>query len=300
MSAASCSTSATAAAPTSPATSGGGRRPGHLGQPGPAGLLGRRAGGRPPPLQRPLAAVAVPADDERAAAHGTTSSTPTSVTSSTASSPRSPLASACTSTIRGAGGGSRATRRSRRAAGRRRPARSPRSPRRRRRRRRAPARSPGRSRRTVAAWRPSAPSSTTDAPAGSASAQEDRARHAAHRPLNASRIWENSPPPCARREPAGERSSPRSSASSRSSSSCSLVEPGRRQDVDVHVQVAAAGAAQVRHAPAAQRDHRARLGARPDVDVLVAVEGVQRRAWCRARPPSSAAAPCSAGRRPRG
>ena len=48
-------------------------------------------------------------ETERAAAHGTIASTPSSVAACTASSSRSPFASACTSVIRGAGGSSMTT-----------------------------------------------------------------------------------------------------------------------------------------------------------------------------------------------
>ncbi|MDQ0713305.1 hypothetical protein QFZ55_002757 [Streptomyces luteogriseus] len=72
------------------------------------------------------------------------------------------------------------------------------------------------------------------------------------------------------------RSSPRSLESSRSRRSCSgssLVGGG---DLDVDDEVAASAAAQVRDAPAVQRDGLAGLGARADVDLLHAVERLQR------------------------
>src|SRR5579883_1062976 len=47
-------------------------------------------------------------------------------------------------------------------------------------------------------------------------------------------------------------------------------------DVEAHVEVAAAAPLQVRHALAAERDHRAGLGAGGDVDVRVAVDGGHR------------------------
>ncbi len=100
---------------------------------------------------------------QRAAIHGTISSTPTSVASSTASSPRSPLASAWARTRRGAGASStdRAVT-ARRTRSWPRPvttqvARAP-SP------STTSTTSPVRSRRTVAAWWPSGPVSTRCAP----------------------------------------------------------------------------------------------------------------------------------------
>ena len=100
------------------------------------------------------------------------------------------------------------------------------------------------------------------------------------------------------REPAGRRSSPRSLASSRSSSSCSASSLAGVSTVDVDDQVAAAGAVQVPDALAVERDDLAGLGARPDVDLLGAVQRLHRQRRARARPPPSGSSPCSAGRRP--
>src|SRR5262249_15394024 len=70
------------------------------------------------------------------------------------------------------------------------------------------------------------------------------------------------------------------------------VELGRGTHVEVDEQVAAPGTAQVRYALATDPQRRARLGARPALDVLLAVErldgqlGAQRRGGHRYRDPA--------------
>ena len=107
---------------------------------------------------------------------------------------------------------------------------------------------------------------------GTAAAVTAAQRHSA---LKASRSLAKMPAVGRRR--AGPPGAPRraASASWRSSSSCSLVEPGRGLHVDVDDEVAAAGAAQVGDAQAAQGDRVAGLGARLIVELVGAVEGVQ-------------------------
>ena len=63
-------------------------------------------------------------------------------------------------------------------------------------------------------------------------------------------------------------SSPRISASERTSSSSSAERRAGHLDVDAHEQVAAAAAAQRGHAPALQPEHVTRLRARRDDELL--------------------------------
>ena len=87
--------------------------------------------------------------------------------------------------------------------------------------------------------------------------------------LNAERILEIRP------LGGGATVSPRSSASWRMTSSSSSDELGRHVDHDLDEQVAAAAPLEVRDAPAAQAERRARRGAPRDLDLLGAVERLE-------------------------
>src|SRR5919202_3262837 len=217
---------------------------------------------------------------QREAAHGTIRSTPSSVASSTARGPRSPFGSACTSTSSRAGGGTswRAATRTCSPCG---PAATtspsatvPRpSPTR--------TRSPGVSRSTSTACRPSAPSTSRSAVSGSSSSRNRGApsssgsRSSVGTLLTASLEQPGEEPAVALGTGGGRTVL----AAQRGQLAQQLlllgVQAGRRLDIHVHHQVASAGGAQPRSALGAQGEHAARLGARPDVDLLLAVEGVQ-------------------------
>ena len=180
----------------------------------------------------------------RDACHGTTSSTPHSVAASTAWSSRSFLARACTSTNRGLGSGSLATETTRRSSV---PAPtattspSTRSP--------APSVSsrcsPTRVRRTVAACRPSGPSSTDaprrpPAPRRALGGQE--VQRQGHRALKASRSLPKIEPSAGFAMRPSGRSSPRAVCQLAQQLLLRGVEPGGRLHHRVHDQVAATGA----------------------------------------------------------
>ena len=151
-------------------------------------------------------------------------------------------------------------------------------------------RSPTPGRRTVAACRPSGPSRTTIAgrPPGPrrqhggaavGACVTGLARRAACRRSSRS----TSP------TPALGRSSPRSRASSRSSSSCLASRRVGIWTIDVDEEVAAPGAAQVRDARAAQRHACRRAGCRAGCRARSCRRGSPAGGSRRARPPSSAA-----------
>ena len=153
---------------------------------------------------------------QREAAQGTTTATPTSVSTSTASSPRSPFGSAWTTTTLGTGSGwSRTADTTTSNEPFEVAATSPTAE------RPAPSvsttASPTRSRRTVTAWCASAPVTVTVAPTAAVQGRDQVDRQGHQCGLNASRNRLKTDF-CARTEPSGD-SSPRSAASSRSSSS---------------------------------------------------------------------------------
>ena len=187
----------------------------------------------------------------------------------------------------------------------------PRSP---RTRRPAPApsvtstRSPGASRRTVAACRPSAADPST----ASRRSQRWRRRRCSpartdrrspgrvpprQRPLKASRSREKNP--CwPGREPAGRRLLAAELGQLPEQLLLLGVELGRRLHGHVDDQVAAAGGVQVRDALAVQRDGLAGLGARAGCPCRPGRPGSPPSASRRAPPPPSGSSPCSAGRHP--
>src|SRR4051812_16397692 len=221
----------------------------------------------------------------RAACQGTTSSTPSSVAASTARSSRSPLASAWTSTNRGEGSGtdsSASTRRLRASRALLRTVQRATAP--------MPSatstRSPAVIRRTVAACRPSAPSSAScepiaapaSAPASSrnSGALTSGSRRSAERSPTAQRVLQPAEQAAAvGRQPAlGTLLAAERSQLGEQPALC-LVQVLRRLDVDVHDEVAAPAAAQVGDAQPAQGRRLAGLGARLDVQLLRAVQRLQ-------------------------
>src|SRR5690606_32347498 len=218
---------------------------------------------------------------DRSDCHGRTASTPSSVAASTAISSRSPLASACTSTSRGEAGGSDVTAVTSisTAAGPEPGATSPTS--------RVPTPSttsigsPARSRCTDAACRASGPVRVHRPPAATpSSAPGSTTKTGAVMPRR-SATREGVPQLAEHR--ALDRYLPRLRAllaalDGELAQQPLLLggEPGRHGHLDVHVQVPATRALQVPDAEAAQRHDVAVLGARPDVDLLDAVERLDR------------------------
>src|SRR4051812_12176326 len=218
---------------------------------------------------------------QRAAVQGTIRSTPSSVARSTASGPRSPFGSACTSTNSGpwAGTSNRAdtaTRRPSAPAETTEPSATVPCP--------SPTRtcSPDVRRSTSTACRPSSPSTNSSSPSGRTSSRKSGAPSSSGTPtsgvvMSASveRVADLGEQPALRLPVGLGLVLPAQRGELAQELLLLGVQSGRCGHLDVHEQVAPPGAAQPRRPVGPQRQHAAGLGARPDVEVLLAVQCLQ-------------------------